>query len=178
MSKYCKKCNKELTKELFRDLSTYYRAKYCSRTCYYEDHKLVMETRTCEACKKPFVVQSSKKKRTCSDACAYSLNKRIGNRYINAHGYVVVKSHGPFADANGFEYEHRKVMAEHLGRALKRWETVHHKDGNKQNNNLDNLELLDNTVHTSRHQQQAAKIREAIRQCKCPACGYSYELYY
>jgi hypothetical protein len=39
-------------------------------------------------------------------------------------------------------YEHRYVMEQHLGRKLERWETVHHKDGDKANNELDNLELF------------------------------------
>lgn len=37
--------------------------------------------------------------------------------------------------------EHRLVMARKLGRALKRNETVHHKDGDRKNNHPDNLEL-------------------------------------
>lgn len=37
--------------------------------------------------------------------------------------------------------EHRLVMAQALGRPLKRDEQVHHRDNNKQNNSLENLEL-------------------------------------
>ena len=36
---------------------------------------------------------------------------------------------------------HRFVMAEHLGRALMPWETVHHIDGDRSNNSLENLQL-------------------------------------
>lgn len=39
-------------------------------------------------------------------------------------------------------YEHRLIMALHLNRPLKRYEHVHHKDGNRTNNHLDNLELV------------------------------------
>jgi HNH endonuclease len=37
--------------------------------------------------------------------------------------------------------EHRFVMQNHLGRPLLRTETVHHKDGNRANNAIENLEL-------------------------------------
>ena len=40
-----------------------------------------------------------------------------------------------------YALEHRIVMARHLGRPLQKNETVHHIDGNKQNNDLSNLQL-------------------------------------
>jgi hypothetical protein len=36
---------------------------------------------------------------------------------------------------------HRYLMEQHLGRKLRKDETVHHKDLNKLNNNIDNLQL-------------------------------------
>jgi hypothetical protein len=39
---------------------------------------------------------------------------------------------------------HRQVMEQHLGRKLRPNETVHHKDGNRANNKIENLELWSN----------------------------------
>ena len=69
-----------------------------------------------------------------------------GGRYITQAGYVLVKQNGhPNARHDGYINEHSLVMANHLDRPLTRDERVHHKDGNKQNNALSNLELWSST---------------------------------
>lgn len=59
-----------------------------------------------------------------------------GKGWIDASGYKRVSSKLGVEGA-----EHRQVMETILGRKLKKGETVHHKDGNKLNNNPNNLEL-------------------------------------
>lgn len=61
---------------------------------------------------------------------------------VKAGGYLLVKHpESPMADAKGYVREHRYVMAEHLGRPLRRDEHVHHKNGDGSDNRLANLEL-------------------------------------
>lgn len=67
---------------------------------------------------------------------------------VMKHGYIYVKVypdhpfHPEMANNMGYIAEHRLVMAQHLGRPLqKRAEIVHHKNGNKTDNLIENLEL-------------------------------------
>jgi hypothetical protein len=48
-------------------------------------------------------------------------------------------------------YQHRYVMEQHIGRELKKDEVVHHKDGNRLNNDISNLELMTAKEHGIHH---------------------------
>ena len=50
--------------------------------------------------------------------------------------------------------QHRLIMETHLGRKLLRKEVVHHKDGNKLNNDIQNLELMSLSEHARLHQKE------------------------
>lgn len=54
---------------------------------------------------------------------------------------VLVGKSNVHSNKFGFAWEHRLVMGEHLGRRLYDFENVHHKDGNRKNNSIENLEL-------------------------------------
>lgn len=88
-----------------------------------------------------------------------SITRLKGEPRINHDGYVLVwvgKDH-PMSYASGHVLEHRLVMADHLGRVLGTEEVVHHVNGDKQDNRLENLDLLPNAEHVSLHRKTAKR---------------------
>ena len=61
--------------------------------------------------------------------------------YILRHLENADRFYGEMAQTGGYVLEHRYVMALALGRHLYRWETVHHINGNKEDNRIENLQL-------------------------------------
>jgi len=85
-----------------------------------------------------------------------------GGRKKTPEGYIFIKLQPddfffPMADKQGYVFEHRLVMAKHLGRCLQFWEKVHHKGircsgiENKSDNLKDNLELTTQGSHAREH---------------------------
>ena len=77
--------------------------------------------------------------------------------YINYEGYLV-----NCKDRNNKYMVHRKVMEEKIGRRLRSDEIVHHIDGNKLNNDPNNLELTNRSDHMKIHKDDINKCRYKI----------------
>jgi hypothetical protein len=75
-----------------------------------------------------------------------------GGRSFTEHGYIeILLPDHPQANKRGYVREHRYVMEQFLGRYLEKWEHVHHKNQDKTDNDIKNLELLDIAEHTRLH---------------------------
>lgn len=77
-----------------------------------------------------------------------------GGRDTDRDGYIrTYAPDHPWPRANGYVREHVRVMELHIGRRIRADETVHHKDHNRQNNALDNLEVKLRGEHSRHHRK-------------------------
>jgi len=79
-----------------------------------------------------------------------------GGRRKNSKGYIEVLLQPDdfffqMKDKRGYVLEHRLVMAKKLGRCLAPWELVHHKDGIKDHNVKENLDMTTSGSHIIEH---------------------------
>ena len=88
-----------------------------------------------------------------------------GGTIIRKDGYHMVRVGVISKKSKGARYKllHRIVMEIHLGRPLLRSEIVHHKDGDKGNNRLRNLEVLTQSIHAKIHMKQDKKTGRIIK---------------
>ncbi len=82
--------------------------------------------------------------------------KNKGNSCVACGGYRLLLGYG-----NGGILEHRKIMEDYLERPLELDEIPHHCDGNKLNNNIENLELVLKSKHFSDYHPNIFKGRPA-----------------
>jgi len=104
-----------------------------------------------------------------------------GGRSVASNGYVLVRLPGHhLADVRGYAYEHRVRAEEKIGRRLAKGEQVHHINGCKTDNRLENLQVVESIAH---HRLIERKSGIDLRlpgednpmvQCAC-GCGEAFE---
>lgn len=82
-------------------------------------------------------------------------NRKLTGKFIDSDGYIKIKCYGHPRSVRGRDiYEHIIVMEQFLNRFLTDDEVVHHIDGNKTNNILNNLLLMTKKEHHTLHYKE------------------------
>jgi hypothetical protein len=147
----CEGCGKE---GRYKRKSRWGPARSCSKEC---SAKLLSkkEDAVCLECKKTFAgrIKNGNVRKYCSHECQYAnwdkngkADKRSvqGKRHNHSSGYIYVHMpEHPSVQGKAYKYilEHRLVMEKSLGRILVKGENVHHKNGDRRDNRIENLEL-------------------------------------
>lgn len=109
--------------------------------------------KNCVICGEDYLIRKGKERASvskyCSRECRGMSDRGEGNpnwkggKYPAADGYVWVHSekHRGTKGRDARILEHMLVMEEHIGRPLTPDETVHHKNGVRNDNRIENLEL-------------------------------------
>ena len=113
------------------------------------------------------LIQREQVSRKTNRRPGYEPANKVG-RFTHSSGYVyvLVGLDHPMANGYGYALEHRLVMAEKLGRQLTAGEVVHHINGIRADNSVQNLELFGSHGEHMRHHMEGGEARRRGLQTK------------
>lgn len=173
----CTKCNTKYTVNLRREKSQHKSLTdgYVWESYESKGQKMLRTNIICPTCKKLHWVRKGnmvtrKKKNRWTDDCKKCImhNTRDDKSFVWKGGVSITKggyrlvhlcpddpyysmANGSRAESGAYAYEHRYVIAKSIGRSLSKNEDVHHINGIKTDNRLENLLLLDKVAHGKLH---------------------------
>ena len=182
--KCCQCCDKIFSPSQFQP-----NQRFCSRKCRVNAYHRVkrglglkLALLVCVVCDKVFKQKRANNTRFCCTRCkrialgrqnkgrpVHGPLKHVkGSGYITAQGYKILSLKHPNSSKRGQILEHVYVMSQHLGRPLKKGETVHHINGIRDDNRIENLEVW------HRSQPPGQRIDQKLSWCKELLEQYGY----
>ena len=142
-TKQCAICEKGFQYRAGLGRRRWTRQQTCSLSCRYQHQSLLSRgprrTKYCRRCGRVFyVLPSGARIQCCSVQCAADLRRKNGlpeGKILNT-GYHGISRNGVI------QLEHRWKMEQELNRPLRPGEVVHHRNGNRMDNRIENLELF------------------------------------
>lgn len=144
--------------------------RFCSKVCGYASKRKPRRPQ-CLHCDGPLRPESVPKTVYCSVKCS-ALDRKVNARFKRSIGSLTKTSSGytniklgkghPQADAAGNALYHRFLMENHLGRSLTAYEYIHHKNGIRTDNRLENLELWASWSHGSKSDPRGQRVQDLL----------------
>jgi len=164
--------------------------KYCSKKCMKtgghrrrRNFPQCLSALICIVCDQEFTQKRANNTDYCSFHCKRLASSRRmkglpvkgpkkhikGSGYITVDGYKILSINHPNSSKRGQILEHVLIMSKYLGRPLAKHETVHHKNGIRDDNRIENLELW------SKSHPFGQRIEDKIAWCKEFLEQYGYK---
>lgn len=138
---------------------------------YRSDPKQIVATHSCQYCGERFPVSKKyPQQRFCSRGCSFRALNPTDHNAIVARSSAKQRGDRQRGRGEGKSYPkldgkhaHRRVMEDCLGRKLAPGEIVHHRDENRLNYQVDNLEVMTQSEHARLHFTGKKHSEEHIR---------------
>ena len=146
---------KDIEKVREANRKSYYKNKHKRyKPCPECGEKIWITSKTCRRCRR--LTDEDKEKLSLVSQGNQNPRWRGGRNRTKA-GYVLIYLPDHPNARKNCVFEHRLVVEKHLGRYLTQKEVVHHIDGNKENNKIENLMVFQST---GKHMSFHVKVRQ------------------